>query len=114
MKNLVPSVLFVAIIMLMCACNNDADVVATDVQKAPVNVTVNDFSMSVEAFSPRRSTQTAAQYSGVKVITLAFYDSNDAEFYKISQFRADNTTYTTFGEFSGSLPVGSYTTVVLV
>ena len=44
---------------------------------------------------------------------LAFYTANGDEQYKVTQMRADATTYTTFGEFDLSLPMGSYTMVVL-
>ena len=97
----------------MCSCNNDTDVAVAEVSTAPVTVTVNDFSMSVEAFAPRRAANTVASYEGVKAITLAFYDSEDNEKYKTTQLRADDTTYETFGQFSCSLPMGSYTMVVL-
>lgn len=54
-----------------------------------------------------------ADYLGVKAITLAFYTADGTEQYKVTQMRADATTYTTFGEFDLSLPMGSYTMVVL-
>lgn len=113
MKHIVFSILSVSIILLTCSCSNDADVAPAEVQTAPVTVTVNDFSMSVEQFAPRRTPQTVASYDGVKAITLAFYDSENVEKYKITQLRADNTTFATFGQFSFSLPMGSYTMVVL-
>lgn len=49
----------------------------------------------------------------MKAITLAFYKSDGTEQYKVTQLREDNTTYETFGLFSTTLPVGSYTMVVL-
>ena len=52
-------------------------------------------------------------YSNVKAITLAFYDANGVEQCKMEQLRDDHTTYTTFGEFSCSLPIGSYTLVAI-
>ena len=103
-----------SLLMLLTACGNDADEARGDEAGcAPVTVSVDDFSMTVEAFAPRRVKQTAASYSGVKAITLAFYDNNNTEVYKSTQLRADNTGYITFGEFSCSLPIGSYTMVVL-
>ena len=93
--------------------SNDADVTENNSDGyAPVTVSVNDFDMSIEAFAPRRATPVA-DYSGVKTITLAFYDSNNTEVYRVDQIRSDNTTYTTFGQFSCSLYKGSYTMVVL-
>jgi hypothetical protein len=107
--------LLMGMLMLLTACGNGADEASDDdeTQRAPVTVSVDDFSMSVESFAPRRVSQSAASYSGVKAITLAFYDNNNTEVYKSTQLRADNTGYITFGEFSCSLPIGSYTMVVL-
>ncbi len=107
-------ILIVSIMMLALSCSNDADVVENKKDGyAPVTVKVNDFSLSVESFAPRRAPVSLADYTGVKAITLAFYDSQNTEVYKSTQVRADNTTYTTFGEFSCSLVMGSYTMVVL-
>ena len=80
---------------------------------AKVHVRVNDFTISQEEIGTKSSTDVA-DYSGVKAITLAFYKTSDGtEQYKTTQMRADATTYTTFGEFDLSLPMGSYTMVVL-
>ena len=79
---------------------------------AKVHVRVNDFSISQEEFGMKSPTDVA-DYSGVKAITLAFYTSAGVEQYKVTQLRADATTYTTFGEFDCSLPMGSYTMVVI-
>jgi len=80
----------------------------------PVTVQVKDFSITQEgfdSFSTRTST-SAADYSSVKAITLAFY-SGETEVYKKTQLKSDNSTFTTFGNFSCSLPMGNYTMVVL-
>lgn len=79
---------------------------------AKVHVRVNDFSISQEEIGMKTPTDVA-DYSGVKAITLAFYTSAGAEQYKVTQLRSDATTYTTFGEFDCSLPMGSYTMVVI-
>lgn len=79
---------------------------------AKVHVRVNDFTISQEEIGTKSSTDVA-DYPGVKAITLAFYTSTGDEQYKVTQMRADATTYTTFGEFDLSLPMGSYTMVVL-
>ena len=57
--------------------------------------------------------QSVSDYSGVSFLTLAFYASNGTEVFKQTQNRDDNATYDTFGEFSTSLPMGSYTMVVV-
>jgi len=83
-----------------------------DTGTAKVHVNVNDFSISQEDMS--KSSENVADYNGVKAITLAFYKASDGtEQYKTTQMRADASTYTTFGHFDLSLPMGSYTMVVL-
>jgi len=82
-----------------------------DTGTAKVHVNVNDFSISQEDMS--KSSENVADYNGVKAITLAFYTSTGDEQYKVTQMRADASTYTTFGHFDLSLPMGSYTMVVL-
>ena len=82
---------------------------------APVTVRVNGFSVTQEEMASggtTRAAQTAASYTDVKAIDLAFY-SGGTEVYKHTQLRGDNTTYTTFGEFSCNLPIGTYTMVAI-
>ena len=103
------------VLLAATACSNESDQdVVNPGNQVPVTVHVNDFSMSVEDFpgAVTRTSQTVDSYTGVKAITLAFYEG-DTETYKSTQLRADNTTFTTFGEFELSLPMGSYTMVVL-
>ncbi len=91
--------------LLAAACHKDTGT-------AKVHVNVNDFAISQEEIS--KSSENVADYAGVKAITLAFYKTSDGtEQYKTTQMRADATTYTTFGHFDLSLPMGSYTMVVL-
>ena len=77
---------------------------------APVTVRVSGFSVSQEDFPDTRT--AVADYNGVKVLTLAFYDGATAV-YKTTQVKDDPSTFTTFGEFSTRLPIGSYTMVAL-
>ena len=103
------------VLLAATACSNESDQdVVNPGNQVPVTVHVNDFSMSVEDFpgAVTRTSQTVDSYTRVKAITLAFYEG-DTETYKSTQLRADNTTFTTFGEFELSLPMGSYTMVVL-
>ena len=82
---------------------------------APVTVRVNGFSVTQEEMASggtTRAAQTAASYTDVGAIDLAFY-SGGTEVYKHTQLRGDNTTYTTFGEFSCNLPIGTYTMVAI-
>lgn len=96
----------VGIVMLLTACHKDTDSTGT----AAVKVSFNDFSITSEDFPTK---DAVAAYTGVKAMTLAFFDANGTEVYNTTQLRADNTTYTTFGEFELSLPLGSYTMVAL-
>lgn len=74
--------------------------------------------MNIENFStvqddfPTRGTPVG-DYTGVRVLTLAFYASDGTELYKHSQLRNDPSTYETFGEFDCSLPMGTHTMVVI-
>lgn len=96
----------IGIVMLLTACHKDTDSTGT----AAVKVSFNDFTISGEEFPTK---DAVAAYNGVKAMTLAFFDGNGTAVYSTTQLRADNTTYTTFGEFDLSLPLGSYTMVAL-
>ena len=50
-----------------------------------------------------------ADYDGVNAVTLAFYNSDGTEAYKTTQTKNEAD----FGEFSLSLPMGTYTMVAL-
>lgn len=102
------------LLLLAAGCSNDVDMnVNSSDEYAQVSVRVNDFSLLVEDFPTTRAEQSVASYTGVKALTLAFYASNGSETFKTDQLRDDATTYTTFGEFSCNLPIGTYTMVVL-
>ena len=99
--------------LLIVSCNNDSEITENNTDgKARVRVHVSDFSMSLEDFPVGRAAQDVADYTGVKAMTLAFY-AGDTEVYKATQLRTDASTYTTFGEFSCDLPIGTYTMVVI-
>ena len=98
--------LVAAVLLLFSSCQKNGGV-------ATVRLHVNNFNVSQEEFPELRSASDVADYSGVKAITLAFYTADGTEQYKVTQMRADATNYTTFGEFDLSLPMGSYTMVVL-
>ena len=110
--------LFAGMILLAASCSSESDVTVSTPEsgKALVNVRVDNFTIELEEFASTRgatrATSPLADYSNVKAITLAFYDGTE-EVYKATQLRADATTYTTFGEFSTPLSIGSYTMVVL-
>ena len=103
-----------ALTLIAWSCKENEETVAGDTsQVATVNVHVNNFSVSQEDFPTSRAEQSIAEYSGIKAITLAFYKSDGTQQSCTTQLKADNTTYTTFGNFSLELPVGSYKMIVL-
>ena len=118
--------IFAAMALIAASCTNeslDSSVnLSSEQAAAPVTVRVGEFAVSQSDFSDtddpqgaRATTRATAvgSYTGIKFLTLAFYASNGTEVYKATQNREDNTTFTTFGEFSTSLPLGSYTMVVM-
>ena len=98
--------------LTFAACSNDNDVVVNNEALAPVTVQVEGFAVSQEDMPVTRAT-AVGNYTNVKALTLAFYKSDGTESYKTTQLRDDASTYTTFGEFSCTLPMGSYTMVVI-
>lgn len=107
------NILLAGIALLFAACsNNDNETIVDNNAQAPVTVRVDGFSISQNDFPGTRAT-AIGEYTSVKAITLAFYKSDGTEVYKHTQFKSDESTYTTFGEFSTSLPMGSFTMVVL-
>lgn len=104
--------------LLAASCSNEESLDSSvnpsnDQVLAPVTVRIDGVTISQEGFNGRRA-ESVNDYTGVKMVTLAFYRVSDGtEVFKQTQDRGDNTTYTTFGEFSTTLPIGSYTMVVL-
>lgn len=92
--------------------NNNTPEVADRDTLVPVHVHVNDFSIIQEDFPETRSNPQTPTASGVKAMTLAFYNG-DTEVYKTTQLKDDATQANTFGEFECALPKGTYTMVVL-
>lgn len=79
---------------------------------APVTVRVDGFSVEQSDIPLTRAT-ALNEFKFADVVTLAFYRSDGSEAYKHTQVKNDTNTFTTFGEFSCNLPLGSYTMVVL-
>ena len=107
-KNLI----LAGIALLFAACSNDTET-GGDSRVAPVRVQVSGYSVSQGDFPETRGVESAVDYTSINAITLAFYKSDGTQAYKHEQLRDDNTTYTTFGSFELSLPMGSYTMVAL-
>ena len=102
------------------SCNNESVETVSNVKEqqtlVPVKVHVSEFTVSQEEFGGptlTRTTEDAATYSGIKALTLAFYTSDGTEQHKVTQVKNSLEEGETFGEFSLSLPMGSYTMVVL-
>ena len=99
--------------MLVASCNQSDEQFenAKAEGQAPVTVHVTGFSVSQEEFSgaQTRAAQDVADYDGVNAVTLAFYKTDGTEAYKSTQSKNEAD----FGEFSLSLPMGSYTMVAL-
>ncbi len=102
-------VIALVVVVLLVGCHKENTSEAT--LSAKVTVTVNDFTISQEEFPETKD--TPASYTGVKAMTLAFFDAQGNEIYNTTQLRANTATYTTFGEFSTELPMGSYTMIAL-
>lgn len=111
------SFIFVALMGMMAAsCGNQSDELSNEQtvelsQLVPVRVHVEGFSLSQEEFSgaQTRAAQDVADYSGINAVMLAFYKGDGTEVYKSTQAKGDAD----FGEFSLSLPMGSYTMVAV-
>lgn len=100
---------FALVALAAVSCNNKESRMDRFV---PVTVHVNDFLVTVDTFSDTKAPESAADYTGVKAIVLAFYDG-ETEIYKSEQVKSLSTEQNPFGEFTCSLPLGTYTMVVL-
>ena len=99
--------------MLFAACSSETDNSIDDDTLVPVTVRVSGFTVSQEEFSDTRATTAPATYDGVDAITLAFYTAEGTEQYKTTQLKSSMPAGKTFGEIELSLPMGSYTMVVI-
>ena len=99
-------------LLFAASCSNDSDVKVNNDELVPVRVRVEGFSVSMEEFPETRATAVNS-YNDANAVTVAFYKGDGTEVEKITQLKSDGSTYTTFGEFECSLPMGSYTMVAL-
>lgn len=99
---------------MAASCSSDESVNTVDGADdfAPVTVRVDGFSVEQSDIPLTRAT-ALNEFKFADVVTLAFYRSDGSEAYKHTQVKNDTNTFTTFGEFSCNLPLGSYTMVVL-
>ncbi len=85
----------------------------TPLETAEVRVHLDDFIITDGPLSGTRAASDAADYSAIGALTIAFYDKDSTQVYAQTQLRSDPITYTTFGDFKCTLPVGQYTLVVV-
>ena len=106
--------LFVSAVVTFSSCTEEVDNLSNQETRrcAPVSVHVKDFSVSMEDFPGTRSAESPAGYKYVQAMTLAFYEGA-TEVCKVTQLKDNHSTYETFGDFTCSLPLGSYTMVVV-
>ena len=108
LKQISLSIAAAALLTISCSVKEDR-ILCT----APVRVSVNGFTVSQEDLpAPTRAPQNVTDVTNIKVLTLAFY-SGDTETYKPRQTRGALDEGETFGVFDLSLPMGSYTMVVI-
>ena len=109
------SILLAGLFLMAASCSSDESVNTVDGAEsfAPVTVSVEGFSVEQGDIPLTRATTALKDYEFAKFVTLAFYRSDGSEAYKHTQVKNDTNTFTTFGEFSCNLPLGSYTMVVL-
>lgn len=105
--------LLVGTVLTLSSCSEEVMNPENEPVYASVNVKVNEFSVSMEDFPGTRAEKTPEEYDVIGAITLAFYDANGVEVEKTTQLRSDFTDLSTFGQFSFSLPIGTYTLVAL-
>lgn len=95
----------------LTGCTQAEEVTNPEVQAdlAKVCVQVNNFTISFDDLPSTRAAVDPSTYADIGAITLAFY-AGDEEVYKTTQLKSEALS---FGQFSLSLPMGSYKMVVL-
>lgn len=113
-------VLGAAVVLTLSSCSAETEEVLNveeqnTIWRVPVRVRVKEFSVSMEAIpeSQTRATQSPADYTDIKIMILAFYDSEGTEVYKTTQTKGSLSTGETFGDFRCNLPAGTFTMVVI-
>ena len=111
-KKFVKFVSFVVVLFSLMSCSTDSSESPSQAT-APVTVRVSDFDISVSDF-PDAQTRAVDPYTyqALKALTLSFFKGTE-NIYEATQWKSDATSYITFGEFTCSLPVGTYTMVVV-
>lgn len=106
--------LFVGAVVGLGSCSGAEEVMNSEIEGSsgcvPVRVHVSDFSFSVDDFPGTRGAVAPGSYEFIKAITLAFYAADGSEVSKTTQEKGSAES---FGDFSLTLPLGSYTMVVI-
>ena len=105
------------VLLAATGCSNETENMVNNAQMeettAPVRVHVSNFAVEMGEFAgTTRAAQDVGDYTNVNAITLAFYKGS-TEVYKHEQVKGALEQGETFGEFSTTLPLGSYTMVVI-
>lgn len=108
-KKIVPFIVLSGLAVTGC---NKVDVTLID-REAQVSVHVSNLSATLDEFPSTRATQGIADYDNVKAVTLAFFTPDGTQAFSATQLKDDASTYTTFGDFSCTLPIGTYTVVAI-
>ena len=111
----IQSIMLAGLLLLAQSCGHNAEVENNPGEaKAPVRVHVSDFAFTSEPFpdAQTRADVDPNSYSAVKAIDIAIFAA-DQQVYAATQLKDVTTTYTTFGEFECSLPMGTYTMVAV-
>ena len=105
------NLLFAGLALLFAACSTK-DIDLTDNQLVPVTIRLSGFSFTQEEFPETRAAEAVTDYADVRAIDLKFF-AGETEVFSHTQLKSDETTFTTFGEFTANLPIGSYTMVAV-
>ena len=111
----IQSIMLAGLLLLAQSCSHNAEVDSNPGEaKAPVRVHVSDFAFTSEPFpdAQTRADVDPNNYKGIQAIDIAIFAA-DKQVYAATQLKDVTTTYTTFGEFECSLPMGTYTMVAV-
>lgn len=111
----IQSIMLAGLLLLAQSCSHNAEVDSNPGEaKAPVRVHVSDFAFTSEPFpdAQTRADVDPNNYKGIQAIDIAIFAA-DKQVYAATQLKDVTTTYTTFGEFECSLPIGTYTMVAV-
>lgn len=111
----IQSIMLAGLLLLAQSCGHNAEVENNPGEaKAPVRVHVSDFAFTSEPFpdAQTRADVDPNNYKGIQAIDIAIFAA-DKQVYAATQLKDVTTTYTTFGEFECSLPMGTYTMVAV-